>query len=356
MKRIGHLYPQICTQAALLAAFHKAGDRKRSHRACFEFSRNLGTNLAALEHELVSGSYRPRPCNSFWVSDGRKPRLIEAPAFRDLVVQHAVYAVIAPIFEARYIDTSFACRVGRGTHQAADWLQRTIRKAPRDAWVLHVDVRKFFYSIDRDVLAALLGRVIKDPDLLRLLAMFAHRNSPAGVPIGNLMSQTFANIYLNSLDQFCKRTLKVPDYGRYMDDSIMLAPDRATGSAWLQAIRGHLASLGLEISHYSLHPVKRGANFCGFRTWARARFVRPHVIRAMRSDARRGRMEGVVSRLGHARRTCSFKPLMTYLESTHHELYLRLPKTFHTTHRYSNGAARQLWAGRRPARHGTVHA
>lgn len=341
MKRVGNLYPLICTQEALLAAFHKAGDRKRSHRACFEFSRNLGSNLALLEQELRSGSYRPRDCNRFWVTDGRKPRLIEAPAFRDLVVQHAVYAVIAPIFERRYIDTSFACRVGKGTHQAADWLQAAIRRAPRTAWVLHVDVRKFFYSINRDVLNILMARAIKCERTLALLSQFALRTEPTGVPIGNLLSQTFANIYLNSLDQFCKRNLKVPDYARYMDDSIMLAPDRATGLIWLDRIRHHLELLGLEISHYSLHPVKRGANFCGFRTWARARFVRPHVIKSLRTDARRNRITGVVSRLGHARRTCSFHPLMTYLKDRHHDLYHQLPKSFHATHCDSTASARR---------------
>jgi len=95
----------------------------------------------------------------------------------------------------------------------------------------------------------------------------------------------------------------------------------------------------LTLSHYSLHPVKRGANFCGFRTWATARFVRPHVIKAMRTDARRNRISGVVSRLGHARRTCSFQPLMTYLKDRHHDLYHRLPKSFHATHRNSNPTA-----------------
>ena len=340
MKRAGNLYPQICTQAALLAAYHRASDNKRSHRACFEFGRNLGENLALLQHELSTGIYKPRACNSFWVTDGRKPRLIEAPAFRDLVVQHAAYAVLSPLFERRYIATSFACRTGKGTHQAADWLQAAIRRAPRTDWVLHVDVRKFFYSIDRGVLQSLLARVIKCAPMLDLLAQFAHRNEPVGVPIGNLMSQTFANVHLNSLDHFCKRTLKVTDYARYMDDSIMLAPDRATGLLWLAAIRAHLGLLGLEISHYSLHPIKKGANFVGFRTWATARFVRPHVVGALRTAARRGNMAGVISRLGHARRTCSFKPLMTYLETKHHDLYLRLPKSLNTAHHHSNGATR----------------
>ncbi len=328
MKRVGNLYPRICTMEALLAAYHQASRNKRSHRACFEFTRNLGANLATLQHELQTQTYQPRPCNRFMVHDGRKPRLIEAPAFRDLVVQHAVYAVTSPVFEAHYIGTNFACRVGKGTHMAADWLQAAMRRAPRTDWVLHVDVRKFFYSIDRAVLQALLARIIKCSDTLDIMALFAYRPDVTGVPIGNLMSQTFANVYLNSLDQFCKRSLKVKDYGRYMDDSIMLAPDRATGLLWLSGIRQHLALLGLEISHYSLHPVKRGANFVGFRTWATARFVRPRIISAVRSDARKGRLESIVSRLGHARRTCSLHPLLTYLKDKHHDLFNRLPEVY----------------------------
>ena len=339
MKRHGNLYAAMCTPAALLAAFVRASQGKKSHRAQFEFARNLGTNLHRLQTELESGSYRPMPCNSFWVTDGPKPRLIEAPAFRDLVVQHAAYAVLAPIFERRYIPTSFACRAGKGTHQAADWLQAAMRRAPRTSWVLHVDVRKFFYSIDRDVLQALLRKAIKCEPTLHLLSLFVHRDQPTGVPIGNLMSQTFANVYLNSLDHFCKRTLKVASYARYMDDSIMVAPDRATGAAWLQAIGAHLAMLGLEISHHSLQPIKRGANFVGFRTWARARFVRPHVISAMRTDARRGHLAGVVSRLGHARRTASLQPLLTHLKGHHDHLYRQLPKSIHALHRHPGYAA-----------------
>lgn len=328
MKRAGDLYPRICTMDALLAAFHQASRNKRNHRACFQFGKNLGANLQSLHEELTSGRYKPFPCNRFWVTDGRKPRLIEAPAFRDMVVQHAVYAVVTPVFESRYIDTNFACRVGRGTHVAADWLQAAMRRAPRTDWVLHVDVRKFFYSIDRTVLQTMLARIIKCKPLLALMDDFAQRPEATGVPIGNLMSQSYANLYLNSLDQFCKRGLKVKDYGRYMDDSIMLAPDRATGLQWLAAIRQHLALLGLEISHYSLHPMKRGANFVGFRTWAKGRFVRPRIISAVRADARKGRLESIVSRLGHAKHTCSLQPLLTHLKAKHHDLFDRLPQVY----------------------------
>jgi retron-type reverse transcriptase len=328
MKRAGNLYASICTPGALLAAYGAASRNKRSHRSCFEFSRNLGHNLAELQKELEDLTYQPRPCSRFMVTDGRKPRLIEAPAFRDLVVQHAAYAATSALFEARYIDTNFACRVGRGTHKAADWLQAAMRRAPRTDWVLHVDVRKFFYSIDRDILRTLLERIIKCGPTLDLMAAFAHRPDATGVPIGNLMSQTFANLYLNSLDHYCKRTLKVADYARYMDDSIMPAPSRAVGLSWLSSIRQHLALLGLEISHYSLHPIKRGANFVGFRTWATARFVRQHVISALRFDARRDRLESVISRLGHAKRTCSLKPLLKHLKEKNHAIFVRLPKSY----------------------------
>lgn len=339
MKRAGQLFHLIANQGALLAAYQAARDGKRNHRACFEFECRLGANLAQLERELLDGSYRPHDCNRFWVQDGRKPRLIEAPAFRDLVVQHAAYAVVGPLFERRYIDTSFACRKGKGTHQAADWLQRVMRRAPRTAWVLHVDVRKFFYSVDRGVLAALVRRVIKCPRTLALLDQFMHRDAPTGIPIGNLLSQTYANVYLNSLDHFCKRHLGARDYGRYMDDSVMIAPDRAAGLQWLEAIRAHLALLGLEISHYSLHPIKRGANFVGFRTWARARFVRPHVISAFRLDARRGHLAGVISRLGHARRTASYQPLLHHLKDRHADLYRALPQSLRRLHHLPAAAA-----------------
>ena len=332
MKRTGGLWAQITSTKSLHQAYKQAATGKRSHRSAFEFGRNLGSNLTRLQNELDAGTYCPRPLNSFWVKDGRKPRLIEAPAFRDLVVQHAIYAAAAPVLERKYIATNFACRTGLGTHAAADWLQAAMRRAPPTAWVLHVDVRKFFYSIDRAALAALLAKHIKCARTLSAMALFAHRSTPAGVPIGNLLSQTFANVYLNSLDHHCKRSLGIKDYARYMDDSIMLAPDRATGLAWLASIRSHLAALDLEISHYSLHPIKRGADFVGYRTWRAGRLVRPGLISAIRSDARKGRIPSLISRIAMTLRTQSFHYALNHLKDTHHALFSRLPQSFRRHH------------------------
>lgn len=332
MKRTGHLFDRICSTEALLAAWHQARRHKRSHRAAFCFSRNLGADIDRLQRELRTGTYQPAPLQRFWVTDCRKPRLIEAPAFRDLVVQHAVYAALQPLLERRYIDTSFACRPGKGTHQAADWLQAQMRRAPRGAWTLHVDVRRYFYSIDRDILRTLLERVIKCRRTIELALQFAQRPEPAGVPIGNLLSQTFSNLYLNSLDHYCKRALKVGAYARYVDDAVMIAPDRATGKRWLEGIRMHLGLLNLQVSHHSLQPLRRGVNWCGYRTWARARFVRPHLIASIRRDARRQRLEPIVSRLGHALRTASFRPILRHLREHHHDLFDRLPQGFRRLH------------------------
>jgi len=349
MKRAGNLFSQIASAPALLAAYEQASRNKRAHRSTFQFARNLGGQIHRLLDELQTGDYRPHPCNRFIVNERQKARLIEAPAFRDLVVQHSVYAAVSPLLERRYIDTSFACRVGKGTRKAADWVQAALRRAPRTSWTLHVDVRKFFYSIDREVLDSLLRRVIKCERTLRLLMLFAHRPEPRGVPIGNLLSQTFANVYLNSLDHFCKRELKVPDYARYMDDSVLIAPDRATGLLWLERITQHLALLGLEISHYSLQPIRRGVNFVGYRTWSSARFVRPSLISAIRSDARRGRMDALTSRLGCARRTCSLKPLLNYLKDHHHAVFNRLPQA-HQLHVHPRAATARGSAAPAPGR------
>ena len=122
MKRIGYLFDKTFTPDVLLTAFNSAARHKHAKRACFNFERRLAANLGALHRELHDGSYKPRPYYSFMVYEP-KPRRIFAPAFRDLVVQHAIYAVAGPLFERGFIDQSFACRVGFGTHKAADYAQ-----------------------------------------------------------------------------------------------------------------------------------------------------------------------------------------------------------------------------------------
>lgn len=316
MKRIGYLFEKAFTPDALLAAFHAAARHKHGKRACFEFERRLATNLDTLHRELHDGSYTPRAYFSFMVFEP-KPRRIFAPAFRDLVVQHAIYAVAGPIFDRTFIHQSFACRVGKGTHKAADYAQAALRVAPRDSYTLKLDVRKFFYRIDRPMLRTLIERKIKDRRFVDLMMQFADHGEPVGIPIGNLLSQLYALIYLNPLDHFIKRELGVRHYCRYVDDFILFGISRDEAIEYQAQIIVFLAGLKLELSKSTIALVSRGVNFVGYRTWASKRFIRRHSLYTFRSALKRGRMDSAVSVLGHARHTHSLQHMLRHMKEYH---------------------------------------
>lgn len=328
MKRIGHLYERSFTPAALLAAFHVAARHKHGKRACFNFERRLGSNLEDMHRELHDGGYRPRPYYSFMVYEP-KPRRIFAPAFRDLVVQHAIYAAAGPIFDRSFIAQSFACREGYGTHKAADYAQAALQACPRDSYTLKLDIRKFFYRIDRGVLRGLIERKIKDRRFVDLMMLFADYGEPVGIPIGNLLSQLYALIYLNPLDHFIKRELKVARYCRYVDDFVLFGLTRARALECQRHVVAFLgAELKLELSKSTLAPTARGINFVGYRTWASRRFIRRRSLYNFRLAMRRDEIESAVSILGHARRTHSLQHLLRHTQEHHHAHYRQLPKVY----------------------------
>jgi hypothetical protein len=330
MKRHGFLFEQAFAPEALYQAWLDASKGKLSKRACLEFSRHLAGNLDSLHKELHSGTYKPQPYIKFTVYEP-KERDIYAPAFRDLVVQHAIYRLIYPIFDATLIDQSFACRVGKGTHKASDYAQAALRAAPGGSYVLKMDIRKFFYRIDRAILQRLLARKIKDARLLRVMMQFADYGQPVGIPIGNLLSQLYALVYLNPLDQFIKRSLGAKRYCRYVDDFVIFGWTRAQCCQALAAVKQFLAStLGLEISRYSLHPLARGLNFVGYRTWRATRFIRKHSLRCFTRAARRGKLQSVISILGHARNTGSRLHLLTTLKERFNAIFNCLPQACHS--------------------------
>jgi hypothetical protein len=327
MKRIGFLYERAFTPHALLAAFHAAARHKHGKRACFNFEKHLAGNLDALHRELADGSYKPRPYYSFMVYEP-KPRRIYAPAFRDLVVQHAIYAVAGPIFDRGFIDQSFACRSGMGTHKAADYAQAALQASPRDSYTLKLDIRKFFYRIDRDILRGMVERKVKDRRFVDTMMLFADHGEPVGIPIGNLLSQLYALIYLNPLDQFIKRDLGITRYARYVDDFILFGLTREALIACKARIVEFISVLHLELSKFTLARVSRGINFVGYRTWSGRRFIRRHSVFNFRKAVRRGVLECAVSIMGHARRTHSLRHLLNYLKEHSHALYCQLPKTY----------------------------
>lgn len=313
MKRIGFLFDRAFTPESLYQAWEDASAGKRGKRATLDFGRNLAANLDALHAELHGGTYKPQPYKEFLVYEP-KERTIFAPAFRDLVVQHAIYRLTYPIFNRTFIDQSYACRKGKGTHAAADYAQAALRRCAPDSYLLQLDIKKFFYSIDRTVLRKQLARQIKDQRFVDLMMLFADYGQPVGIPIGNLLSQMYALIYMNPLDHFIKRELGARHYCRYVDDFVIFGWSRAQCVDALARITQFIADkLHLVLSRYSLHKVKRGINFVGYRTWQSMRFVRKHSLYTFSRAVRGGNAEALASCLGHAKRTASLRHMQNLL-------------------------------------------
>jgi retron-type reverse transcriptase len=302
-KRVGYLFEKAFTVENLYAAFMDARKGKRVKSATLRFEVNLGAELHSLYSELNSGTYKPRAYSQFYVYEPKK-RLINAPAFRDLVVQHAIYRIIYPIFDKTFIDTSYACRKGGGTHKASTYTQKEIRKYDGNLYFVKLDIRKFFYSIDRTILRKLFEKKIKDKRFLDIMCEFAEMNTRTGIPIGNLLSQIFALIYLNPLDHYVKRELKIKSYVRYVDDFVLigLTIDEAIEAQGL-CEKFVQDKLNLELSHWHIQKIKKGINFVGYRTWKSIKFVRKHSIYKMKRAIKKSKVESIVSLIGHAKCT-----------------------------------------------------
>jgi RNA-directed DNA polymerase len=233
MKRHGNLYQNLCSYESLEIAFRKARKRKTLKPYVLDFEKNLKNNLMELRTELLLHSYRPEPLKTFIVRDP-KTRKISKSAFKDRVVHHALCNIIEPIFEKTFIHDSYANRKGKGTLKAVQRFDFFKRKVSRNntvkCYVLKADIRKYFENVNHEVLLDIISNKIKDSKVIRLagiiLANYNSKEKGVGMPLGNLTSQFFANIYLNELDQFVKNELKAEFYIRYVDDFVILNGNR----------------------------------------------------------------------------------------------------------------------------------
>ncbi len=272
MRRHGQLFESIVSFNNLNQAARRAlRGQKRMLAARFYF--HLETELIRLEDELRDGEYQPRPYRVFEIYEPKR-REIAAADIRDRVLHHAICHILEPIFERRAIFDSYACRKGKGAQAAALRVQRMI--AGR-TWFLKCDIRQYFPSIDHRLLKSLLQRIIKDRELLALLdliidAPLAGRDPGKGLPIGNLTSQHFANLYLGELDHFIKERLRVKRYVRYMDDFLLFDEDRDRLRDHHRAIREFLdAKLALALKDRAtiIAPAASGVPYLGLRIFAR---------------------------------------------------------------------------------------
>jgi retron-type reverse transcriptase len=335
MNRYGHLFEKVTCFDNLIQAARKAGRGKKDRISVARFFFHLESEVLTLQDVLWSGTYRMQPYRAFVIHEP-KPRKICAADFRDRVVHHAVCTVLDPIWDACMIRDTYACRRGRGTHAAVKRVQLFSRSMP---YFLTCDVRRYFASIDHGVLKELLRRKIKDSVLLGLLDHFIDHPIPdgcpgKGIPIGNLTSQYFANLYLGELDHLLKERLRIKGYVRYMDDFIALSNDKPMLHETISAIRGFLRDrLLLELKDEAVRvaPVTEGIPFLGFRIfpgllrldgrkWARFRCR----VKALEEQYRRGLLSeeslsrSIASMIGHVQHADSVSVRKKFFASSIH--------------------------------------
>jgi len=277
MKRANNLWSKIVSFENLYQAYINARKGKQNREAVAQFSFNLEGELLVLQQELITGCYQPGVYRQFIIRE-RKPRLISAAPFRDRVLHHAVMDVLEPIFEKRFYYHSYACRKNKGVHRAVNQYQQWAKKYN---YVLKVDIARYFPSITHDCLKKQLGAIIKDKSVLLLLSKIID-TSPVqtehgiGLPIGNLTSQYFANLYLNNIDHWLKHELKVPAYLRYVDDLVLLSNSKSE----LWQIRDNLAlalaGIGLKLHSRKqvLQHTSNKIDMFGYQVTANKRWLR----------------------------------------------------------------------------------
>jgi retron-type reverse transcriptase len=249
---------KIAKTSNLLEAWKEFLPGKRGKRDVQEFQMYLMDNILSLQADLMNGTYRHGGYQAFKISDP-KPRDIHKACVRDRLVHHAIYREMYPFFDRTFIADSFSCRLEKGPLVAINRFRSFARAASknntRTCWVLNGDIRKFFANVDHATLVEILKSYIPNQRIIKLLEEVIGSFSSAsgvGLPLGNLTSQLFVNIYMNEFDQFVKHTLKAKHYLRYADDFVILSANRDWLDIILPEIRNFLANrLKLE-----LHPKK----------------------------------------------------------------------------------------------------
>ena len=254
-----HNYQSIISVENLLEAWREFLRGKRKKIDVQEFGHNLMDNVLDLHKDLKNKTYVHGSYHAFNISDP-KPRNIHKASVRDRLLHHAIYRKLYPYFDKKFIYASYSCRIGKGTHKATQRFRKFSFKVSKNhtetCWILKCDIRKFFASIDQDILMNIIARDIDDQDTINLLnnivRSFNAGTTGKGLPLGNLTSQLLVNIYMNEFDQFTKHTLKAKHYVRYADDFVFLSCDKL----WLKSLIPQVADYLKTKLSLSLHPRK----------------------------------------------------------------------------------------------------
>ncbi|MDD3079115.1 MAG: reverse transcriptase/maturase family protein [Paludibacter sp.] len=267
MKRHGNLYDKICSEDNLIHAYEKARKGKSHTYGVRLFEKCLKNNMRKLQTELITGTYRTSEYSVFTIYDPKEREIYRLP-FKDRVVHHAIMNVMEPIWTSIFIQHTYSCIKGRGIHAVVKALKRDLNDIENTLYCLKMDVKKFYPSVDHEILKTIIRRKVKDNRLLNLLDKII--DSAPGVPIGNYLSQFFANLYLSYFDHWLKEIKQVRYYYRYADDMVILAANKPYLHDLLKDIESYLKNeLNLQLKgNFQIFPVeKRGIDFVGYKLY-----------------------------------------------------------------------------------------
>ena len=289
--QLSHNFQDIISLENLFVAWREFVRGKRKRRDVQEFSLRLADNIIVLHSDLNNLTYKHGGYQAFNISDP-KPRNIHKASVRDRLLHHAIYRKLYPFFDKVFIADSYSCRLDKGTHKAINKFReftcKVSKNNTRTCWILKCDIRKFFANIDHEILLSILKEYIPDRNVIWLLEKviksFTSINNSVGLPLGNLTSQLFVNIYMNKFDRSAKHKLKVKYYIRYADDFVIFSEDRKWLAGQILIIRNFLHNeLKLE-----LHPEKiyiktlsSGLDFLGWVNFPDYRVLRTATKRRM---------------------------------------------------------------------------
>jgi len=310
-RRAHHIkYNDIISLENLLISWREFLRGKRKRRDVSEFSIRFIDNILKLHKEVADRKYEHGPYFAFKINDP-KPRDIHKAKVRDRIVHHAIYRILYPYFDKKFVYDSYSCRIDKGTHRTINRFRELARKVSKNntktVWILKCDVRKFFARINHEVLKSILERYIKDQNIMWLLenvidSFHTEGNLGVGLPLGNVTSQLFINVYMNELDQFIKRELKVRYFVRYADDFVILHMDKNYLINLIPQISRYLEK-GLKLSLNSdkvyIKTLSSGVDFLGWTHFSYHRVLRTSTKRRMfKKLKRKHASESFVSYMG----------------------------------------------------------
>src|SRR3989344_5425564 len=300
------IYHNIISTENLLAAWREFLRNKRGRKDIERFSLHLTDNILALHRELFDKTYQHGPYKAFRINDP-KPRDIHKATVRDRLLHHAIYRILYPYFDPKFIFDSYSCRRVKGTHRAINRFRDDARKVSRNhtrtVWVLKCDIRKFFANINHQILGNILKKHIKSGNTILLLSKvvrsFHTKDRPdIGLPLGNLTSQLLVNIYMNELDHFLKREMKVAHCVRYADDFVILHESKEYLENLLPKLSEFLETrlkLSLHTDKVFIKTWASGVDFLGWVHFPHHRIPRTSTKKRMFRNLRQKQAESSVA-------------------------------------------------------------